>query len=239
MWMSFANPYDWRRIWSYIGVRSTGRCQLDGSGVVELVDAPIDGSKYMVRREQELARDVSAFLAVILKLLSLVAGGITVYGVYRFRSGSVSSLASGFSNFFTWVYLVGGLLFALVLFALGHIFTMLISVFDRQELAALGILADVASAQSADTREPLARPGWQRSQWPSDMPTVGNSSAAPSQSHVVQNSETGIPQVPITEAADPSSEGAAQRTGRTSPGSKRSFWEAMTKERHLFAKDED
>jgi hypothetical protein len=206
---------------------------------VEFVGAPIDGSKYMVRREQELARDVSAFLAVILKLLSVVAAGITFYAVYRSRTGTVSPLASSFNNFFTWIFLIGGLLFALALFALGHLFTMLISMFDRQELAALGILADVVSAQSADSGESLERPGWQRSQWSSDMPTVGSSGGASSQQHVAQDSEAGIPQVPITDAADPSSESAPPRTGRSSTESKRGFWEAMTKERHLFARDEE
>lgn len=206
---------------------------------MEVVGAPIDGSKYMVRREQELARDVSAFLAVILKLLSVVAAGITVYAVYESRTGSVSPLAFSFNNFFTCIYLIGGLLFALALFALGHLFTMLISVFDRQELAALGILADVVSAQSVDSRESLERPGWQRSQWSSDMPTAGGSSAEHSQKNVSQDLETGDPQVPIAEAADDSSEGATQGTRKSSTESKGSFWGAMTKERHLFARDEE
>ena len=206
---------------------------------MEVVGAATDGSKYMVRREQELARDMSAFLAVILKLLSIAAAGITVYGVYKFRSGSVSPLASSFNNFFTWIYLIGGLLFALVLFALGHVFTMLISVSDRQELAALGILTDDVSAQPVDDGGLAMRPSWQQSQWPSGMPTVVDSSRELQLRQDGQMAEASSPQAAVTEALEPSTESATRQTQNSPSDSKGGFWKAMTKERHFFASDDE
>ncbi len=189
----------------------------------------------MVRREQELVRDVSATLAVILKFLSVVAVGLTFYVIYETHPGAAASPFSGIDTFFTWVYLIVGLLFALVLFALGHIFTMLISVFDRQELAALGILAEVASARSTDYREAPGSGTWQQSHRPSGMSTVATGSN-PQNLRDSQERTASATQLPIAEVSDISNEGATEDSDQSPTDNRQGLWRALNKERHLFGK---
>ena len=205
---------------------------------MKVVGTPIDGSKYMVRREQELARDVSAFLAIILKLLSIVAVGLTFYVIYKTRTGSVTSPYSGIDTFLTWVYLIIGLLFALALFALGHLFTMLISVFDRQELAALGILTEVASAQSPNYRDAPSSVTWQQSHWSSGMPAVVTE-PEPQDLRASRERVARATQAPITAVQEPTNESLTQSSQNSPTNSKRGLWEALSKERHLFGKGDE
>ena len=116
---------------------------------MESVRTGMTGATYLIQKEQKFVRDVSALLAVIFKILSIVVIGVTFYGVYKIRTATVSSLFLGLNTKAMWVFLVGGLLTALFVFACGHVFTMMVSLFDRQAIVDAEQVTDVVSRPSS------------------------------------------------------------------------------------------
>ena len=179
---------------------------------------------------------MSVFLEVILKLLSFITAGITLYVVYKTRSGSLASPFAGIAAFVSWEYFIAGLLFALVLFSLGHIFTMLISVFDRQELAVQRVLTSTALARPPDHRGASFEASGQRGDGLTEGPTTVERSDESSQVPLHQEPDPVIRSSSALEAQAPAWETATQMAPETPAHGRSGLWGALTRERHLFKK---
>lgn len=81
---------------------------------------------------RDSARDWSAFLAIAFKFLSLAALVVSFYYAYEFRSAEMALGLTNSVGFSVVVTLAVGISIALGFFAVGHVFSMLNVIYDRQ-----------------------------------------------------------------------------------------------------------